>query len=400
MKKRVYLDHIATTPLDPRVREALEPYLEERFGNPQSLSTPGQEARRALDDARQKVASFLNASPNEIVFTSSGTEANNLALKGIAFARQDKGKHIVISSIEHYSVLHPARTLGKMGFEISEVGVDRYGLVDLEEVKRALRKDTIFVSIQLANPEVGTIQPIAEIAEIIHKQSKIQNLKSKILFHTDACCAAGVIPVNVEELGVDLLSLTAHQFYGPKGVGALYVRSGVRVIPLIEGGIQEGARRAGTEPVAEIVGMGEAARLAMEEMKERSSHLVGLRDKLIEGITDKIDETYLNGHPEKRLPNNVNVSIRGVEGESLVLSLDIEGIFCSTGSACTSHVLKASPVLTAMKVDPVLSQGSLLFTLGKDNTREDIDYLLEKLLPIIKRLREMSPIYQKSDGRI
>lgn len=386
MKKRVYLDHIATTPLDSRVKEAMEPYLSKSFGNPQSLSALGQEARQALDEARGKVAGLINATPGEIIFTSSGTEANNLALKGVAFAHHQKGGHIIVSSIEHYSVLHPARTLRKMGFEVSEIGVDKYGLVDPKEIKNALGEDTILVSIQLANPEIGTIQPISEIARLTKEH--------RAVFHADACCAAGLVPIDVEELGVDLLSLSSHQFYGPKGVGALYLRSGVRIMPLIEGGIQEGSRRAGTEPVAEIVGMGEAARLAMEEMEERSRRLLGLRDRLIKGIREKIDEVYLNGHPTKRLPNNVNMSIRGVEGESLVLSLDMEGISCSTGSACTSHALKASPVLTALKIGPVLAQGSLLFTLGKDNTEEEIGYLLEKLPPIVKRLREMSPIYQ------
>lgn len=396
MKKRVYLDHIATTPLDSRVKEAMEPYLSKSFGNPQSLSALGQEARQALDEARGKVAGLINATPGEIIFTSSGTEANNLALKGVAFAHHQKGGHIIVSSIEHYSVLHPARTLRKMGFEVSEIGVDKYGLVDPQEVKDALGEDTILVSIQLANPEVGTIQPISKIAKLIKDHNRLQAPGSGLqaLLHADACCAAGLIPIDVEELGVDLLSLSSHQFYGPKGVGALYLRSGVRIMPLIEGGIQEGSRRAGTEPVAEIVGMGEAARLAMEEMEERSRRLLGLRDRLIKGIREKIDEVYLNGHPTKRLPNNVNMSIRGVEGESLVLSLDMEGISCSTGSACTSHALKASPVLTALKIGPILAQGSLLFTLGKDNTEEEIDFSIEKLPPIVKRLREMSPIYQ------
>jgi cysteine desulfurase len=384
----VYLDHISTTQLHPEVLEAMLPYLRNNFGNPSNLHHVGQITRKAVYEAREKVAVLINSDTDEIIFTSSGTEANNLALKGIAFARQNKGKHIITSSIEHFSVLHTAKTLQKFGFEITFLPVDSYGMVNPEDVAKAIRKDTILVSIQHANPEVGTIQLIPEISEVIRE-------KSEIYFHTDAVATTGIIDVDIEKLGVDLLSLSGHQFYGPKGIGALFVRKGVRIMPLFDGGIQERGRRAGTENVAGIVGLGKAAEIAKKHMHLWAEHMLTLRERLFEGLKQKIEHIYLNGQPDLRLPGNLNISIKFIEGESLLILLDMEGIAASSGSACTSHALKSSHVLKAMGVSPVDAAGSLLFSLGRENTQEEIDYVLEKLPPIVERLRDMSPLYKK-----
>jgi len=384
--KKVYLDYGAATPIHPQVTEAMIPYLGEFFGNPQSLHDWGQEAREAIEEARGKVASLIGAQPEEITFTSSGTEANNLALKGVAWAQERKGNHIVTSQIEHHSVLHSLKSLARQGFTYTSVPVDRYGLVDPASVEEAITEETILVSIMHANNEVGTIEPLSEIAEMAKKHG--------LPFHTDAVQTVGTIPIDVQGLGVDLMSLAGQRFYGPKGVGVLYIRGGTRIIPFIDGGIQEGGRRAGTENVAGIVGLGVAAELAEREMTDRASHLASLRDRLIEGLLE-IDGVYLTGHPTQRLPGHVSVVVEYVEGEAMLLSLNLKGVAASSGSACTSQALKASHVLEAMGVDPGLAQGSLLLTLGMGNTMEDVNYLLEVLPPIVKRLREISPLYHR-----
>lgn len=386
----VYFDNVSTTKPHPEVVEAMIPYLRDNFGNPSNQHHIGTAARKGVSQAREQVAALIGSTPDEIIFTSSGTEANNLALKGVALANQKKGKHLIVSSIEHFSVLHTARTLEKWGFEVTYLPVDSYGMVNPGEVASAIRDDTILVSIQHANSEVGTIEPIAEISEILRER------KSEILFHTDAIATAGIIDVDVERMGVDLLSLSGHQFYGPKGTGALFVRQGTRITPLLDGGIQERGRRAGTENVAGIVGMGKAAEIAKQEMNNWSQHILKLRQRLFTGLNERIDHISLNGHPDLRLPGNLNIGVEFVEGESLLILLDMEGIVASSGSACTSQALKSSHVLKAMGVHPVQAHGSLLFSLGRENTEAEIDYLLEKLPPIVKRLREMSPLYEEN----
>ncbi len=385
--RKAYLDHASGTPIHPQVREEMLPYLTEIFGNPSSLHQFGQEAASAVEKARQRVAGLIGAEPEEIIFTANGSEANNFALKGIALAHQKRGRHIIISSIEHFSVLHSAKTLEKWGFKVTYLPVDRYGLVDPAEVTKAMTEETILVSIMHANNEIGTIEPIEEISRVVKEK--------KVYFHTDAVATTGIIPVDVGELGVDCLSLSADQFYGPKGAGALFLRKGIRIMPFLEGGIQEDGRRAGTENVPGIVGLGKAAELAKKEMEERRRHLLFLRNKLINELPRRIEDLRINGHPELRLPNNVHVCIEFIEGESMLMLLDSQGIAASSGSACTSRALKVSHVLTAIGVPAAVAQGSLLFSLGTDNSEEDIDYLLETLPPIVQRLREMSPLYKK-----
>ena len=383
--KRIYLDHIAGTPIHSDVVEAMLPYLRENFGNPQSLHEFGQEAKNAIDESREKVAVLINAKPEEIYFTSSGTESNNFALKGLALANQKKGNHIIISSIEHQSVLYSAKSLEKLGFRITQLPVDKFGLINPDDVSNAITKETILVSIISANSEVGTIEPIDEISRIVKEKG--------VIFHTDAVPAVGNIPVDVKTSGIDSLSLAGNQFYGPKGVGALFLRKGVRIIPFIDGGIQEEGRRGGTENVPGIVGLGKAAELAEQGMSERNKYLLSLRDKLINELPQKIEYIYLIGHPDNRLPHHASFCIEFIEGESMLLNLSMEGIAVSSGSACTSRALKASHVLTAMKVDAALAQGSIVFSLGVSNTKEDIDYVLKVFPPIVEKLRKMSPIY-------
>ena len=385
--RKTYLDNAATTPLLPEVLEAMLPYLKDVYGNPQSIHNWGDGAREAVEDARGLVSALIGARAEEIIFTSSGTESNNFAIKGLATAQQSKGKHIVISSIEHFSVMHSARTLEKAGFEITPVPVDKYGLVDPKEVARSIRKDTILVSIMHANAEVGTIQPIGEIARLVKEAGAI--------FHTDAVATAGTIPVDVNKMGIDALSLAGNQFYGPKGVGALWLKKGTRIIPLLDGGVQEGGRRASTENVPGIVGLGKAAELAKAEMNSRMARLSALRDGLIKGIPSKIQHATVTGHPTQRLPGNASFSIEFIEGESMLMLLNQQGIAASSGSACTSRALKASHVLTAMGIPPELSHGSLLFSFGLGNTEEDVDHVLAALPPIVERLRKMSPLYDK-----
>jgi len=385
--RKVYLDHAATTPLLPEVREAMLPYLGELFGNPSCLHDWGDAAREAMDRAREQVAQLVGASADEIIFTGSGTESNNFAVKGLALAQPGRGKHIIVSTIEHFSVLHSAKTLEKLGFELTEVPVDRYGVVDPDEVRKRIRKDTVLVSIMHANGEVGTTEPVPEIARLTREH--------KIPFHTDAVASAGTIPVDVKKLGVDALSLAGNQFYGPKGVGALYVRKGVRVIPLLDGGVQEGGRRAGTENVPAIVGLGKAAEMAKKEMASRMKHLSHLRDRLLAELPEKIDHVVITGHPENRLPGNASFCVEFIEGESMLMLLNSQGVAVTSGSACTSRALKASHVLIAMGLSHEIAQGSVLFTFGIDNTEEDVDYVLEVMPPIVERLRQMSPLYAK-----
>jgi len=386
--KRVYMDHAAATRLLPEVREAMLPYLADVFGNPSSLHDWGDPAREAVENAREQVARLIGVEePEEIIFTASGSESNNLAIKGLAQAQQNKGKHIVISAIEHFSVLYSARAMEKAGFEISLVPVDKYGMVNPEDVRKAIRKDTVLISVMHANGEVGTIQPIKEISEIAKE--------NRIVFHTDAVATCGNFPVNVKELGVDALSLAGNQFYGPKGSGALWVRRGVRLIPLIDGGIQEGGWRAGTEDVPAIVGLGKAAEIALKDLNSRMQKLIPLRDKLLKELPEKVGHVVVTGHPQKRLPGHASFCVEFIEGESMLMLLNSQGVGVSSGSSCTSRALKASHVLLAMGLSHEVAQGSILFTLGVGNQTEDIDYILEIMPPIVKRLREMSPLYAK-----
>lgn len=379
------MDHAATTPVRPEVVEVMLPYFGTDFGNASSVYGWGRRAHQALDQARDTVAELLGAASNEIIFTSGGSEGANLAIKGVAWAYQTKGKHIITSAIEHHAVLDTALWLKKHGFEVTILPVDEEGFVSPAEVEKALRPDTILVSIMHANNEVGTIQPIAEIGAIVREHGAF--------FHTDAVQTAGVLDLNVEELNVDLLSLSAHKFYGPKGVGTLYVRKGVRLDPLIHGGAQERRRRAGTENVAGIVGLAKAFELAREERVAENARLTKLRDRLIEGL-QTIPSSKVNGSLSQRLPNNVNVCFQYIEGESMLLNLDLRGIAASSGSACTSGSLDPSHVLLAMGLTHEIAHGSLRLTLGRDNTESDVDFVLQEIPVIVERLRKMSPLYQ------
>jgi cysteine desulfurase len=362
------------------------PYFSVKFGNPSNLHDIGREAKNAVEEARARTAALIGAQPGEIYFTASGAESNNFALKGLAQANSQKGKHIIVSQLEHFSILHPAKTLEKSGFTVTYLPTDKTGLVNPDDVAKAITKETILVSIMHANNEIGTIEPIEEISKITKEKG--------VLFHTDAVATTGWVPVNVDALGVDALSLSGHQFYGPKGAAALYVRKGVRIKPLIEGGIQEDGRRAGTENVPALVGLGKAAELAAAEVVNRMQATSQFRDKLQKGLQDRVEDMIINGHPVRRLPHNLNVSFWYVEGESMLLFLNMEGISVSSGSACTSRSLKSSHVLTCIGTDAAVANGTLLMTLGTGTGAEDIDYVIEKLPPIVQRLREMSPLYE------
>jgi cysteine desulfurase len=382
--KRIYLDYAATTPTHPEVVKAMLPYLTDAFGNPSSIHFYGQEAKGAVEEARVEVANLINAHNEEIVFTSGGTEANNFALEGVAFANENRGNHIITSSIEHHAVIEPCKFLERRGFSVTYLPVDEYGLIDPDDVRKAITNKTILISVMHANNEVGTIEPINEIGKIAREAG--------IYFHTDAVQAAGHIPVDVNKLGVDLLSMSAHKLYGPKGVGVLYIRKGTKLVAFMHGGEQERRRRASTENVPGIVGLAKAIELARQEMSEEEKGLTYLRDQLIKGLLEQIDHTRLNGHPTMRLPNNVNMSADYVEGESMVLNLDLEGICASTGSACSSSSLEPSHVLLAMKLPHEQAHGSLRFTLGKWTTEEEIRRVLEVLPRIVAKLRAMSPL--------
>jgi len=384
----IYLDHVAGTPLHPKAFEAMIPYFKEFCGNPSSIHDGGEKAREAIEEARTKVARLIGSQEEEIYFTSCGTESNNLALKGIAWAHQSRGKEIIISSVEHFSIMHTANALERAGFHITRLPVDQYGQVDPGTVEKAITPQTILVSVMHANPEVGTIEPIAEIGKITRARN--------ILFHADAVDSAGTIPVDVNQMNVDLLSLAANQFYGPKGAAALFVRKGVRILPLLDGGIQERGLRAGIENVPAIVGMGVAADLARGEMDQRINHLRGLQKKLAEELPKRIPYLRFLGHPTERLPGNVSVAVEFIEGEAMLLFMDMEGIQISSGSACISRSLKVSHVMLAMGVDAATAQGSLLFSLGMENKEGDIDRVLQVLPPVVERLRNMSPVYRKA----
>jgi len=386
--RTVYLDNNATTRMREEVLEAMMPFYKDIYGNASSVHQFGRTARVAIDEARAKVASLLGAQgPEDIVFTSGGTEADNFAIKGVAHALRAKGDHIITSAIEHHAVLNSCKALEKDGFKVTSLPVDKYGIVDLDALKSAIIDTTILITIMNANNEVGTIEPFAEIGKIAKDRG--------ICFHTDAVQAVGKSPFKVREMDVDLLSMSGHKIYGPKGIGALYIRKGTKIDAMMHGGHHEMGKRAGTENVAAIVGLGKAAELAKKETADEAKKLQGLRDYLYKGIMAKIPDVSLNGHTEKRLPNTLNVRFKYLEGESIVLNLDMEGIAVSTGSACTSGSLEPSHVLIAMGVDAAQTQGSIRFSLGKDNTKEDMDYVLEVLPPIIQRLRDMSPLYEK-----
>jgi len=388
MRKKIYLDYAATTPVDPRVKKAMEPYFSEKFGNTMSIHSFGQEAKEALEESRKIIADFIGAKPSEIIFTSSATESNNLALKGIAFANKERGRHIIISSIEHPCIMESAKWLEGQGFEITRLKVDNYGLVNPEDVKKAIKKETILVSIIHASNEIGTIQPIAKIGKIIKVQSK--KLKTKIYFHTDAVQSFGKIPIDVNEMNLDLLTASAHKMYGPKGAACLFVREGTKIEPLLHGGGHEAGLRSSTVNVPAIVGFAVAVEICKKEMKKEMKRLTRLRDKLIKGVLTKIPGSHLNGHPKLRLPNNANFWFEGVEGESIVIQLDLMGIAASTGSACSSIKLEPSHVLLAIGLKPEQASGSLRLTLGRWTKEEDIDYVLKVLPGIIKRLRKVS----------
>jgi cysteine desulfurase len=376
------MDHNATTPLREDVLEAMLPYLREVFGNASSPHTFGRQARRAIEGAREQVAAALGAQPREIVFTGCGTESDNQALKGVAFANRDRGDHIITSRIEHKAILETCQYLEEQGFQVTYLPVDKYGTVDPDQVAQAITDQTVLVSVMFANNEVGTIQPIAEIGQVCQERG--------VMFHTDAIQAVGKLPIDVGKLGIDLLSLSAHKFYGPKGVGAMCVRKGAKIDPLLHGGHQEWGRRAATENVASIVGLGKALELRPGEMAAEAKRLAALRERLYEGITTQIDHVYLNGHPTQRLPGTLSVSFDYVEGEGIIIGLDLAGVAVSSGSACTSASLEPSHVLLAMGVHPAVAQGSIRFSLGRENTEADVDYVLETLPPIVERLRAMS----------
>jgi cysteine desulfurase len=386
--RKAYMDHTAGMPVDPRVIDAMKPYFEKFYGNPASLHSFAQEARKGLESAREKVAELIGAEKSEeVVFTSCATESNNWAIRGAAARNQEQGKHIITTSIEHMSVMNVCKYLMKQGFKVSFLPVDRYGIVDLEALKKELTDETILVSVMFANGEIGTIEPIKEVSEIVHSKNAY--------LHVDATAAMGQVAIDVQEEGVDLLTLSSNDMYGPKGVGALYVKKGKRLEPLIFGGGQERGFRSGTENLPGIVGMGKAAELAKAEMGVESVRLNELRDKFIKRLLESIPYSFLNGHPSKRLPNNVAVRFSFIEGESMLLNLDMAGVAASSGSACTAKTLEPSHVLRAIGLKHEEAHGSLLFTLGKQNTEEDVDYVVDLLPDIVKKLRAMSPLTPK-----
>jgi cysteine desulfurase len=386
--KRIYLDYAATTPTHPEVLKAMLPYFTDAFGNPSSIHSFGQEARDAIEKARNQVAALIDAKSEDIVFTGSGTEADNFALKGVAWANQGKGNHIITSLIEHHAVLETCKFLERQGFSVTYLPVDGYGMVDPGALKEAITAKTVLISIMYANNEIGSIEPIAEIGNIARE--------AEIYLHTDAVQTAGHVPVDVNKLNVDLLSISAHKLYGPKGIGALYIRKGTKVSPFMHGGSQERGKRASTENVPAIVGFGKAAEIAQQEVLEEAQRLSVLRDRLIEGILKSIEHTRLNGHPVMRLPNNVNVSVDYVEGESMLLNLDLAGICASTGSACSSEDLEPSHVLVAMGLPLLQAHGSLRFSSGKWTVEEDINQVLNVFPGIVSKLRAMSPLIKSS----
>ncbi|MDD5659145.1 MAG: cysteine desulfurase family protein [Actinomycetota bacterium] len=382
----IYLDNASSTKIDDRVIKEMLPFILEHYGNPSSVHQVGADAREGLDRARERIANLIGATPEEIYFTSCGSESNNFALKGISEANQNKGKHIISSVIEHISILNPLKELNKNGYETTIIPVDKEGFVDPEEIKKAIRPETVMISIMHANNEIGTIQQVKEISQIAHEAG--------IIFHSDGIATAGIIPLNVSDLGIDALSFSSQQMYGPKGAAALYVRKGIRIKPFILGGVQEKGRRAGTENVAGIAGFGKACEIAKIEMSSINEKLVKLRDKLFKGITENINEVVSNGSMKNRLPGNVHVSFKYIEGESIVLFLNMQKIMVATGSSCASQALKVSHVCTSIGLDHATAQGSILFSMGKYNTETEIEKVIEVLPPIIDKLRKMSPLYK------
>jgi len=385
--KKIYLDHNATTPMRPEVLDAMLPYLKEKFGNASSIHGFGRDAKVALEEAREKVAEILGALPSEIFFTSGGTESDNLAIKGTAFANTKKGKHIITSKIEHHAILESCKFLEKEGFEVTYLPVNSRGMVDPEDLSNAIRDDTTLVSIMYVNNEVGIVQPIEQLSKIAKKM--------KVYFHTDAVQAAGKIPIDVQKLNVDMLSVSGHKIYGPKGVGAIYIRKGVRIAPLSHGGHHERSRRAGTENVPAIVGLAKALELMVGEMENQNKHLRNLTEAFYKKLMESIPDVVLHGDLDRRIPNTLNLSFKGVEGESIILSLDMKGVAVASGSACTSGTLEPSHVLSAMGVDPAIAQGAIRFSFGRDNVMEDVEYVARILPEIVQRLRSMSPLYAK-----
>ena len=383
--KRIYMDHNATTPVHPAVLEAMLPYFTEFYGNASSVHSFGREARNGIEEARERIANFTGAQPGEIIFTSGGTESDNFAIEGAAFENVKKGKHIITSLIEHPAVLNTCKHLETHGFEVSYLTVDKYGVVSLDELKDLIRDDTILITIMHANNEVGTIQPMKKIGMIAKEKG--------IILHTDAVQTTGKVPINVNELGIDLVSMSAHKIYGPKGVGALYMRKGTKVEPLIRGGHHERNRRGGTENVPGVVGFGKAIEIASADMETESKRLWNLTEKMKNGLFEKLDYVYTNSHPKNRLPNTMNISFDYVEGEAILLNLDMKGIAASTGSACSSGSLEPSHVLLALGICAATAQGTIRFSLGRANNEEDVDYLVDELPSIITRLRAMSPLY-------
>ena len=387
MDKRIYFDHAATTPVDPRVLDKMLPYFTQKFGNPNSQHAFGRETVCAVDDARDEIAACIGAKPSEIYFTSGGTEADNWALRGAAHALANRGRHLIVSAVEHPAMIATAKELAKKGFEVTFAEVDEYGAVDLEKLEKAIRPDTVFVGVMTANNEVGTIQPVKEIAALCKTKG--------IVFFTDAVQAAGAIPLNVKEIGADMLSFSAHKFYGPKGIGVLYIRSGLKIEKLVSGGHQERSMRGGTTNVPAVVGMAEALRIATQNLDENAAYVSAIRDRFIHRVLREIPYVKLNGHPEKRLPANANFSFRYIEGESLLFSLDLKNIAVSSGSACSSGSLEPSHVLLAMGLPEGLAHGSIRFSFGKDNTMEEADYAADALKEIVVKLRALSPLFPK-----
>ncbi|MFH1328050.1 MAG: IscS subfamily cysteine desulfurase [Candidatus Bathyarchaeota archaeon] len=389
--KRICMDYQAGMPTDPRVVKAMMPYFSEIFGNPSSTHSLGQEVKIVVEGSREKIADLIGVKKKDsIIFTSGGTESNNLAIAGVAFRNKDKGNQIITTAIEHMSVLNTCKSLEKKGFKVTYIPVDKQGVVDVDSLRKEITNETILISVMYANGEIGTIQPIKEIGEIAHEKN--------ICFHSDAVAAAGVLPIDVEEENIDLLSISSNDMYGPKGVGALYIREGIKIVPIVYGGGQERGLRSGSENIPSIVGLGKAAEIIKSEREMESSRLTKLRDKLTEGILSNIPQSFLNGHPVQRLPNNANVRFSYIEGESLILSLDMEGVSVSSGSACTSKTLEPSRVLRAIDLPHEEAHGSLLFSLGRENSDEDIKYVLGILSGIVNRLRAMSPLTPKESN--
>jgi cysteine desulfurase len=386
--RKVYLDHNATTPVHPEVLEAMLPYYKDKFGNASSVHEFGREAKDALEKSRETLAKFINCASSEIYFTSGGTESDNLAIKGVTLANKNKGKHIITSQIEHHAVLETCKSLKKEGYEITYLPVDKHGFVDPDDLKKNIRKDTILISIMHANNEIGAIQPIEDLTKIAKENG--------VYFHSDTVQSYGKIPIDLSKTGIDMLAVSGHKIYGPKGIGAIYIRKGIRITPLAHGGHHERSRRPGTENIPGIVGLAKATEIASRDMEKVNQHLKTLTEIFYKKLSEKVSDVFLNGHLEKRIPSTLNISFKGVEGESIILSLDMKGVAVASGSACTSGSLEPSHVLSAMGIDPAVAQSSIRFGFGRENTMEDVDYVVDALPEIIERLRSMSPIYAAS----